>query len=108
MCIRDRWYQRRVHGRDLEQGWEGRKKEIKLRLMRAEAYTPILQTFIKKLEQALLDEKKSRKVVWIGYRLIDEESKRLTVKYEVAALLPEDIVFLDSHLREVLEAVEQF
>eukprot|EP01016_Furgasonia_blochmanni_P042634 TRINITY_DN5676_c0_g1_i1.p1 TRINITY_DN5676_c0_g1~~TRINITY_DN5676_c0_g1_i1.p1 ORF type:complete len:676 (-),score=89.56 TRINITY_DN5676_c0_g1_i1:157-2184(-) len=92
--------------KDLESEWNTRKRDIKLRLLKAKSYSPILQSFIKKLEKALFDEKKSRKVVWLGYRLLDEESKRLFITHEVNHLLSKDLRFLDQHIEELLETLE--
>jgi hypothetical protein len=59
------------------------------------AYTPALEAYndtIKTLQRALIDQcYPDERVVWLAYRLMDEESKQIAIGREVTRFLPENL-----------------
>lgn len=88
---------------ELRRCFRAKVETLKLRLIRAKRYSARFRTILDNLErraaQPQLEDREER-ILWISYRLVDEESKRLLVELELESLLPAEIRDLATVYRE--------
>ncbi|KAL4468385.1 hypothetical protein ABPG72_012279 [Tetrahymena utriculariae] len=68
--------------------WKDICSKIKKRLMRCNSYTDSFKEIIENLDSQLKQKLDKDQSLWISYRLLDEESKRFVLEYEVDLLVP--------------------
>ncbi|EAS06598.2 EF hand protein (macronuclear) [Tetrahymena thermophila SB210] len=68
--------------------WKDICSKIKKRLMRCNSYTDSFKEIIENLDSQLKQKLDKDQFLWISYRLLDEESKRFVLEYEVDLLVP--------------------
>ena len=82
---------------------------LKLRFIKSKhydaRYKAILDNLEKKIKKGNLEERE-KKILWISYRLVDEESKRLVIEQEMESLLPSEIrdlvqIYHDNQFEEI-------
>ncbi|KRX02930.1 hypothetical protein PPERSA_09052 [Pseudocohnilembus persalinus] len=74
----------------LQRHWQERKSQIKYRFLKSKQYKDNIAQMLDQIEQKLeLSELENSKSVWLSYRLLDEESRRLVLEFESNKLISE-------------------
>ena len=79
---------------ELIKNFKERLELLKLRFIKTKHYNArykaIFDNLEKKIKKSNLEDRE-KKILWISYRLLDEESKRLIIEQEMESLLPSEI-----------------
>ncbi|EAS01476.2 hypothetical protein TTHERM_00151900 (macronuclear) [Tetrahymena thermophila SB210] len=77
---------------DLCQNWNYRFKLLKYRFLKCDQYKPHIKAIIENLTEQLTNyNEKNAKIIWLSYRLIDQESINIQVEYETETII-QDII----------------
>jgi len=74
----------------LKKEWDVKKNLIKLRFIKSGCYNRFYSRVLKRIDDLLL-EKKDEEKTWVLYRLIDEESCHIVLKWEVEGLIGKEL-----------------
>lgn len=64
----------------MEQFWEEKYEIILNRLYASNSYDSNFQTFLNNLSERIADKKVKTHIIWIAYRILDEETKYIVSK----------------------------
>ncbi|CAD8061128.1 unnamed protein product [Paramecium sonneborni] len=88
--------------------WEKEKSNIKYRFLRAKKFQKVRHTFQELESQIKNQEKDKQTILWVSYKLLNEESQRVLQNYEtnqcLNELLPE--LYLIMQQNKVIEQLE--
>ncbi|CAK88289.1 unnamed protein product (macronuclear) [Paramecium tetraurelia] len=88
--------------------WERDKTGIKYRFLRAKKFQKVRHTFLELENQIKFQEKDKQLILWVSYKLLNEESQRVLLNYETRQcmfqLLPE--LYIIEQLNKDIEQLE--
>lgn len=87
----------------LEKEWGIKKNLIKLKFIKTNTYSSFYSNIIKSVEEYFQLEKakitnERKKITWIQYRLIEEESKTVLLDFETELCIPREFTFISKNL----------
>lgn len=87
----------------LEKEWGIKKNLIKLKFIKTNTYSSFYSNILKNVEEYFQFEKgkltnEQKKIAWIQYRLIEEESKTVLLDFETELCIPREFTFISKHL----------
>jgi len=85
---------------DLEENLKERLNEIRLRFMKSNTYDAQLKGIMTKLYNSVRNPLKPRNVVWLTYRLLDEESKHQLLNYEIKSIMPKELLIIGKFIED--------